>query len=48
MVLLSTRLDLYASDESRLIAKSRRLRDAAALLLAGTAAIVAGSTVESF
>jgi len=47
LVLLNTRLELHAKDESQLIRKARHLRLAAALLLAATATLVAGGIVSA-
>ena len=45
MILLSTRLELHAQDEARLVAKASRLRTAAALLLSAALVGVISSIV---
>lgn len=46
LVLLNTRIDLYAADEHRLIIKGRRVKLAAAFLFAAALAIVIGAMVN--
>jgi hypothetical protein len=46
--LLSTRLQLHAADERSLLAKAKRLRVTALLLLAAATAIAVGGIVKVF
>jgi hypothetical protein len=48
LVVLSTRLELYAKDERALITKARRLRVSAIFLLAAVITVVVGDIVDVF
>jgi hypothetical protein len=47
MVLLNTRIDLHAHDEQQLLAKARRLRITAFLLLTASITVFVGAMVET-
>ena len=48
MILFNTRIDLHAKDEEKLIAKARRLRITAVLLLIASVCVLTGAMVETF